>query len=70
MSLLYDMLINDNTNIVIIMKIKLKNIYKFWRHKVLEQTKFTLVLIAEFSCAISSDAFLRDLIRPVDLLAK
>ena len=54
-------MIEDNINIAIILKtIKLKNILEFWRQKILGQTKFVLVLIVEFSCAIGSDTFLRD----------
>ena len=49
-------------NIAIILKtVKLKNIIKLWRQKNLGQTKFILVLIAELSCAIGSDKFLKDL---------
>ena len=62
MPLLYDIMNDDNINIAIILKTaKSKNIIKFWRQKIFGQIKFICVLIAELSCAIGSDTFLRDL---------
>ena len=54
-------LIDDNINIAIILKKQLKNIIKLWRQKVIVQTKFMLVLIAELSSAIGSETFLKHL---------
>ena len=51
-------MIDDN----ILKTIKLKNIIKLWRKKIIGQTNFILVItIAEVSCVIDSDLFLRDL---------
>ena len=55
-------LIDDNINIAIILKtIKLKNIIKLWRQKIVVQTKFLPVLIAKLNYTTGSDTFLRDL---------
>ena len=64
MSLLYEImtLINANINIVIILKtIKLKNIIKLWLQKMLMQTNFILVFIAELGCVTGCGTFLRNL---------
>ena len=61
MFLLYD-IYNNNINIAIILKtIELKIIIKLWHPKIIGHTKFILVLMAELSCEILCDTFLRDL---------
>ena len=56
------LLIDENINAAIILKtIKLKNIINSGVKKFSGKYKFTLVLIAAISCAISCDTFLRDL---------